>query len=32
MNAQHELREYLGDKWEPAWTVWDGERLSKEVA
>jgi hypothetical protein len=31
MNAQNELREYLGKKWEPQWTVWNNERLRKEL-
>jgi hypothetical protein len=30
-NAQNELREYLGNKWEPDWTVWNNERLRKEL-
>lgn len=32
MNARNELREYLGQKWEPQWTVWNADKLNKEVS
>lgn len=32
MNAKYELAEYLGDKWEPSWWVWDNAKMRREMS